>query len=140
MPQVTGSGRPCDILLKERRLWITLWKDSDHLTQDIEDRMRVGRTPAHLLGAIQDAPRSVKEVIASVDGWHPRHFGLLSEGVLRALANILIASELFGIFLTTIQNLLVPLIEKNPGRPIGFFHALFRVWARTKKHIVLRAH
>ena len=75
--------------------------------------MGKARAP-ELGGGIQDASRSFKVVIAIVEGWHPRHFGLLSEGALRALANILNVIELFGIFPTT-QNLLVALIEKDSG-------------------------
>ena len=101
-----------------------LWTDSENSAQDTEETMRWDSTEWERLeplkwGAIQDASRSFKEVTAIVDGWHPRHFGLLSEGALRALANILNVIELLGIFPTTTQNLLVNRAFPCPVQGLG---------------------
>ena len=127
------SGRSCDILIEEREAWGAVWTDSENSIQDTEGTMKWNSTEWARLeplkwGAIQNVSRSFKEVTAIVDGWHPMHFGLLSEGVLRALASILNVIELLGMFPTSTQNLLVALIEKDSGHvPIGLFCALFRV-------------
>ena len=65
------------------------------------------------MGATHHASTFFKEVTAIVDGWHLRHFRLLSKRALRALANILNVIMLVEIFPTTTQNLLVALIERD---------------------------
>jgi len=134
------SGRPCDILSGERKNWSKVWDDKGLNAKDIDDAIGWSKTALPRLGdispeAIRVASASFKENTAVVDGWHPRHFGLLSNGALWALANILNTIELLGEFPEVMQNLLVALIEKDTGghRPIGLFRALFRVWAKIRK-------
>ena len=58
--------------MEERLAWGTVWTDSDNSAQDIEGTMKWNSTEYESLEppnweAIQDAPRSFKEVTASVD-------------------------------------------------------------------------
>ena len=42
------------------------------------------------------ASASFKQATCAIDGWHPRHFRLLSDQVLQVLANILAVAETLG--------------------------------------------
>ena len=65
------------------------------------------------------------------DGMHPRHIALISDEAREALADILNAVEAHGQFPTEAQSLIVALFDKPAGgtRPIGWYRAIFRVWA-----------
>eukprot|EP00973_Karenia_brevis_P092567 12413027-Karenia_brevis.AAC.1 len=62
---------------------------------------------------------------------------MLSDSALEALLELLHRCEKIGAFPQQQESLLIGLIDKASGgtRPIGWFRALFRVWARARKSI-----
>ncbi len=66
------------------------------------------------------------------DGWHPRHFALLSDGSLKMLGQLIRIIESVGDFPSRTQDVAVALIT-DKRRPIGLYRALFRLWARLRR-------
>ncbi len=89
-------------------------------------------SPAQLRGASRNIKKKTK---ATFDGFHPRHFGMLSEGALLALAAILEMVELLGAWPAQLDLVLMPLIPKPRGgfRPIGLLPGLYRLWAKARR-------
>lgn len=67
------------------------------------------------------ASKSFKEATTATDGWHPRHFALLSAGASRCIARLLHACEGCGRFPTAQEDVIVFMMRKPDGgnRPIG---------------------
>ncbi len=88
--------------------------------------------PAQLMSASQAIK---KNSTATYDGFHPRHFGLLSEGALLALAAILEMVELLGAWPKQLDLVMMPLLPKPKGgyRPIGLLPGLYRLWAKSRR-------
>ncbi len=74
---------------------------------------------------------------ATYDGFHPRHWSLLSTGARRATAALCEAIELLGALPVQINLVTMPLIGKALGgyRAIGMVAALLRLWARARRPI-----
>ena len=76
----------------------------------------------------------------SADGFHPRHFGWLSDAVLACWAELWALTEEFGVLPDQLARAVVPLIPKAGGklRPISAQPALHRVARRARKKAILR--
>ncbi len=72
---------------------------------------------------------------ATYDGFHPRHWALLSPDARRATAALCEAIELLGALPVQINLVTMPLIGKALGgyRAIGMVAAVLRVWARARR-------
>jgi hypothetical protein len=77
-------------------------------------------------------PASTSE---SLDGFHVRHYALLSEPALRVLAVLLQVAERTGLWPTAVRAMLIALLEKVAGghRPIALLTSFFRMWARCRQ-------
>ena len=91
--------------------------------------------------AIRDASMSFsRDTAQTYDGFHPRHFCLLSLDQLEVVALLLHAVERHGRFPTAILAVVATLLKKaaakQPGVPafrsIGLLPALYRVWAKCR--------
>jgi len=95
-------------------------------------------TPA----GIRKASNMFKIRTARADGWHPRHYGLLSDMSLQVLAYIIVIIEAVGDFPEDFADLLMPLIEQ-PGnnntikrRGIGIQRSFYRVWGKARRPLI----
>ena len=72
---------------------------------------------------------------ATIDGFHPRHFNMISDQGLLALSGIFTAVELLGMWPAHLACIMVQLIDKPKGgfRPICLFAAAVRVWERMRR-------
>ena len=89
-------------------------------------------TPDH----IRMASRSFSVHTAqSLDRPHVRHYGLLSDSALRAMAVVFEAIERLGLFPMQLLWMLLPLLEKPKGglRPILLLAAPVRIWERLRR-------
>ena len=70
----------------------------------------------------------------SYDGFHGRHFSMLPDEALEALAIIFEASEAIGFVPRSARRIVVALIPKPKGglRPISIFTSFFRLWSRCR--------
>ena len=79
-----------------------------------------------------------KKTAITHDGLHPRHFSLLSDESLDALAVIFEAMECLGTMSTELRQNLVVLLAKAAGgfRPIGIYTSYERLWTRIRNEEV----
>jgi len=72
------------------------------------------------------------------DGFHPRHYALLSETGLEVLSTLVEVSECLGDLPLSARPVTVPLIPKAKGglRPIGNYSSIRRVWAKARLNVV----
>ena len=68
------------------------------------------------------------------DGFHVRHFGLLSDQALGTLAQLLRLIEATGMWPSQVSQLIVALLAKPSGgfRPIGIFPGIYRLWMKSR--------
>jgi len=73
----------------------------------------------------------------SPDGWHPRHFALLSDQALEILALIYEFLEITGHMPDQQRFVCIFLLDKPSGgtRPIGLFNAVYRIWSKARQGI-----
>jgi hypothetical protein len=90
---------------------------------------------------VDDLKRAVKtfprRTAQTWDGFHPRHFSLLSDQQLSIVADILHLVEQVGEMPSCLQGIIATLIQKIKGdeeafRSIGMMPGLYRVWARCR--------
>ena len=88
-----GRASTCEdhIIGRQRDTWTKLWDATDSLDRAAariapKDRHRRSRVT---IDELRTASRGFKGNTAVVDGWHPRHFALLSDGALGVLAAVL---------------------------------------------------
>ncbi len=72
---------------------------------------------------------------ATYDGFHPRHFFLLSDAALDSLAAILEMVEILGAWPSQVDLVVMPLLPKPRGgyRPIGLLPGIYRLWAKARR-------
>ncbi len=76
----------------------------------------------------------------AADGWHPRHFALMSDPALEALAAIYEAVELAGVWPPQWRRITHVLLPKPAGgvRAIGIFPGPTRLYTRVRRDIPRR--
>ncbi len=69
------------------------------------------------------------------DGFHPKHFGLMTDKCLQVLAAMMEAAELVGSLPRQLHLVTVPLLAKPKGghRPIMIYTGFYRMWSRVRK-------
>ena len=84
---------------------------------------------------IRDAARSFKKRTTAVEGWHPRHFGWLSDALLDAVSRMWQVCEIQLVWPQQEEELLAKLIPKASGglRPIMWYRSMFRVYSRARR-------
>ena len=135
------SADPLEILQVERDELEQLWRGRDHsFVMEPVRPWGVGEplpklTPAQIRSASKGSKMQTAE---TYDGFHVRHFELLSDDCLSALCDILEASECLLQMPTCNRTVAVGLVPKPKGghRPIGIFPALERVGAKARSDLV----
>jgi len=76
-----------------------------------------------------------KKTGVAPDGWHPRHFALLSDEGLQVLDELFQLLELCGNLPAQQAQVYIFLLDKITGgtRPIGLFTAFYRLWAKARQ-------
>ena len=97
---------------------------------------RLGRMAAARIRAASKTFK--KKTSITHDGMHPRHFSLLSDEALEALAIIFETMECLGTMSTELRQNLVVLLAKAAGgfRPIGIYTSFERLWTRIRNEEV----
>ena len=130
----TFIGDPVYILEHEVQEWCKHWQvDEAQQGREALEALNAMTSPMPMpepiTGSIViQAGKSFKAQTVAPDGFHPRHFGMLSVPAADALAALLNAVEWTGKFPTQVTSVIIGLIDKPAGgtRPIGFYRALFR--------------
>ena len=84
------------------------------------------------------ASMTFKRGTARSDGWHPRHFGLLSSGAKKTLCLLMAIMEAVGNIPHSLRALQTHLIPQDidgtthKRRPIGLFRGQVRLWGRMR--------
>ncbi len=134
------TGDPMKLLAAQRREYAAQWRARDQgpRTWYSTSRRSLPRlSPTALREAsLTMAPRTSQ----TYDGLHPRHFALLTDGALEALADLYEAAEALGAWPTQIALLTMPALPKPAGgyRLIGIFAATYRLWSRARRPIADR--
>ncbi len=129
------SAAPSAILEGARDKYAKYWDASESpigysWAGECEELPRL--TPQQLRSASLSFSRRTS---STYDGWHVRHFGLISDEGLGVLATILAAVERAGTWPTQTTLATMPLIGKPKGghRAIGKLAALYRVWTKSRR-------
>ena len=116
-----------------RTLWHTkIWQTKKGKPKLTWPRLSFG--PAISIGQIK-AAKSFKKATSGVEGFRPRHAGLLSEACLGCLCKILAVSEAWGDQPQESSFVMVKMLEKPTGgrRTICLFPTLARLWCKARK-------
>ena len=111
------------------------WRVQDEeATPWVPDRRTLGLIPTDdILAAARSFPIDTS---MSVDGFHGRHFGMLSQPGLVVLAMLMMLMEMLGVLPRQVNLLIVAMIPKGIGkagkRPIVVFSTLYRLWAKCR--------
>ena len=130
------TGEPAKILQAERDRLGALWRSSDEPSE-------VGHPVAWAGGKALDplSPEALRDARLkfdrntswTYDGFHPRHFCLLTNPALEALGMIVQVSECLGTLPNATREVTVCLIPKKGGhRPIGVYPGLERLVAKAR--------
>ena len=135
------SADPLNVLQAERDKLKELWRGQEEPFEMKPVNPWGGHDPLPRLTPrnIRVASRSFKiQTAETYDGFHVRHFDLLSDECLDALSSILEVSECLLQMPTCNRTVTVGLVPKPKGghRPIGIFAAIERVWAKARSDIV----
>ena len=130
------TADPRQLLQAEKREWSSTWSANEAAPKLVAgNRDALPRLQPQYLRATSLAfnIRSAQ----STDGFHMRHYALLDDEGLSALAIILEAIESIGWLPPQLRLVLVLLIEKATGglRPIGIFVSLYRLWGKARRPI-----
>ena len=147
-PAGIETGRHDEILAYYKDSWSAHWVVPRCANHDAEISTLLAdypcRQPLPAISPeeIRAASRTFKRNTSrSADGFHVRHFALLSDEALRCAATIWGAIEASGVYPSQIARAIIPLIPKKAGsglRPIGSLAALYRVAMRCRReHIRL---
>ena len=132
------SSRPSAVLEGELERLEALWDSTDLPLEDWkwEGELTLGEiNPAEVRGAARSFPCSS---CSTWDGFHPRHFAMLTDSQLQVIVLLLYSIEARRAFPKELRALIAVLILKLKGnkashRTLGIFPALYRLWARIKR-------
>ena len=136
--KIDSSGRtsasPGSLLSAEAARLKGLWRCSS-AEPPIDDEVleHLGLIPTE---KIKRVARSYRIFAATArDGWHLRHFGMLSEAGLLVLQRLLALIERRSLFPRQLRLVQIFLVEKPKGgyRSLGLFSALYRLWTRCRR-------
>ena len=125
------------ILDAERSKLRNLWQASDERPQVNVHTPWAGDSPLPPLTPddLRKASRTFSEQTSSTyDGFHPRHFSLMSDPALETLGILFQAIECLGEMPQSNSQVIVALIAKATGgtRPIGLYPGSERLWAKAR--------
>ena len=132
------SSRPSAVLEGELERLEALWDSTDLPLEDWkwEGELTLGEiNPAEVRGAARSFPCSR---CSTWDGFHPRHFAMLTDSQLQVIVLLLYSIEARRAFPKELRALIAVLILKLKGnkashRALGIFPALYRLWARIRR-------
>ena len=121
--------------------WAKLWQEQSHSWDLWQAELPIQGTmvrPAVTPVEIREASKSFKVRTTLVEGWHPRHFGMMSDSLLTRLGHIWHMCEVAQYWPECEAAMLAKLIPKASGglRPIVWFRSGFRVFARSRRQAV----
>ncbi len=136
----TPSGRlasdPASVLAAQRRKYEAMWKaDGRPGRYAWTEREALPRLQPEEL---REASRLFKRRTAvAYDGLHCRHYSLLGDEALSALATVLEACELLGDLPRQCGLVVTPLLEKPKGgyRPVAIYPSLYRIWTKARRAV-----
>ncbi len=132
----TLTGDPAAALEELRQKYIGRWKPSE--APRFPAHEPVTPLPRISAASVADAGSSFTwDTASTYDGFHPRHFGMLSEQGCETAAALMEAMELSARLPSQLQLIVMPTLPKPQGgfRAIGMMPSLYRVWARCRKDI-----
>jgi hypothetical protein len=135
--QAVLTADPMKLLAGQRREYARQWRAraGGQKRWHSEHRQALCRLqPSEIREASLSAKRDAAQ---TYDGFHPRHFSLLDDPALEALADIYEAAEMLASWPQQITLVTMPALPKPDGgyRLIGIFAAAYRVWARARRPI-----
>ena len=135
------TADPLNVLLAERKRLCTLWLGKDTEAPSGWQEPFGGHEQMPRISPSQWRRSSklfAKGTSYTYDGFHPRHYSLLSDRALEVLSTICQVSEGIGKMPPSVRPITVALIPKPKGglRPVGLFPCLLRVWAKAGLPIV----
>ena len=125
---------PISVVERETGKLRDIWGATDEAAPlNCEERMAL---EPFVPDQVREISRSMKQSGAvSADGFHMRHYSLLSDESLEVFCRILLACELVGALPRQVRYILYMLIAKPGGglRPIGLFCSSYRMWGRLRQ-------
>ena len=122
-----------EIVEEQAEIWAAWWQSEGSVQWT--DFVNTGtKVPQKLTTeCIRAVSASFKSQTSCVDGFHPRHYSLLSIGLLEALVRLFRIFEAIGQWPRDEQKVLTVLIPKAEGglRPIALFRTLYRMYSRA---------
>ena len=121
-----------------QQVWLTGTSPNVHFG----DLSRIPLLPRIQTDTIISASKSFKRRTTAIDGWHPRHYSLLDDNALDALASLFVLCEASGRFPTGVSDLQVTLISQDTDgtyakrRGIGLFRSFVRLYGRIRRQEV----
>ncbi len=144
MPTVTDdpltgvvTADPMKLLAGQRREYAKLWNARSggrrRRYAPLHERDALPRLTPEMIRAASKA--SKLDTAQTYDGFHPRHFELLGDEPLHALADLYEAAESLGSWPDQMSLVTMPALPKPGGgyRLIGIFAATYRIWARARR-------
>ena len=136
------TADPLQLLLKDRASWKTIWNASDvanKFAPELQSELLEGtcdHLPLAEPGEIRKAAAQFANGTAQTyDGFHPKHYELMSDGALRCVALWWAISEATGQTPAPLQATVTVLMAKPSGgtRPIGLLPSAHRVWQAVRR-------
>ena len=126
-----------DIMEGEASHYAKLWDESPH-PPTLPAFQGVAKLPLLSAAALRRTSASFNSHTCAMGGVHPRHFALLPDAALDALAQLFVASEAIGVLPQQAMQVFICLIPKpiSGTRPIGLYQSTFRLWGKARKSIV----
>jgi hypothetical protein len=141
-PGADFSGRPLDMLQSERDRLGGIWECSEEPQEWFQAPAESATqlepmAPELLQRAAGSFPRKTSQTF---DGFHPRHYALLSLDQLSVVAGLLRLVERIGVLPKVLRAILAKLIPKHKAladtisyRSIGLMPSLYRLWSRARR-------
>ncbi len=138
--EVTAAGAvtadPAAVLEGQREKYKRLWSATDQRGRyRWREREALPRLSPEELRSSSKLFR--RRTAVTHDGFHMRHFALLSDQALATLAAVLEACERLGAFPEQCNLVVTPLLEKPRGgyRPIAIYCSLYRLYTKARRSV-----
>jgi len=122
------------VLKQEEKRYANLWRASDARPDFKCNHFEPCTRPAP--GQLRKTSRTFKKRTGvAPDGWHPRHYALMSDDALETVADFFEIVEMASLLPEQQRQVYVFLLDKSTGgtRPIGLFTAMYRLWSKTRQ-------
>ncbi len=142
------TADPAIVLQSYRDKYARRWNDGDLKAAEAATRARPPWADAPRCALPRTSAADIRlasrafaaDTGVAFDGMAMRHFSLLKEGGLEALADIILAMEWIGRLPPQLDALVMPLIGKERGghRAITMATSLYRLWGRLRRDVTQR--